>query len=94
MDFKRQTLDKYPIEIVIDGNMFNARRSNFINLQESVSGFGETRPEARIDLIKNEIMNDFKERWEDDTTCGGYYNELLSYLIDSLAKYEGICNTN
>ena len=38
-----------------DGNMFTAKRSDFVNLQESLCGFGSIEDEALRDLIRQEI---------------------------------------
>lgn len=40
----------------MDGNAWLATRSDFVDLQESLSGFGATPVEALNDLIMNEIM--------------------------------------
>lgn len=34
-----------------DGNKWCCVYENFINLQESLAGFGDTKEEARLDLI-------------------------------------------
>lgn len=39
----------------LDGNMWFAHGTDFINLQESRAGFGETLDEALEDLFKNEL---------------------------------------
>jgi len=38
-----------------DGNMWCATYSDFINLQESPAGFGDTIPEAIQDLLEQEV---------------------------------------
>ena len=38
-----------------DGDSFTAKRSDFINLQESYCGFGKTEDEAMRDLITQEL---------------------------------------
>jgi hypothetical protein len=43
---------RYNIKIGVDGDMFYAFGSNFINLQDSVCGFGKTLDLAVIDLIE------------------------------------------
>ena len=40
------------IKVYPDGNMQCAVFDNFINLQESIAGFGETREKAIIELFK------------------------------------------
>ena len=47
---------QYDIEYVKDGNMWNARMPNFINLQESISGFGNT-PLLALKDLKTNIKN-------------------------------------
>ena len=46
------------ITIQKDGNMWCAFRESFINLQESLSGFGDTAQEALNELLKEEANND------------------------------------
>lgn len=42
------------IRVELDGNAWCAKRSNFINLQESLAGFGPTRLDAVRDLLAYE----------------------------------------
>jgi len=42
------------IRYCMDGNMWMASRPNFVNLQESLAGFGESKELALADLIANE----------------------------------------
>jgi len=46
------------ITIQKDGNMWCATRSSFLNLQESLAGFGNTVEEALSNLLKEENKND------------------------------------
>lgn len=41
-----------------DGDMWCAIRNSFINLQESLAGFGNTVEEALTNLLKEENKND------------------------------------
>ncbi len=43
------------VRIYLDGDKWCAVRSDFINLQESLAGFGDTPSEARkeLDLLEN-----------------------------------------
>lgn len=43
-----------PFKTFIDGNMWCAVRHDFVNLQESLAGFGPTLYEAIVDYFKNE----------------------------------------
>lgn len=36
---------------------------------------------------KEEILKEFKTRWKDDTTVGGYYGELHTFLSKALDRY-------
>lgn len=42
------------INYQIDGNMWMATRPDFINVQESLAGFGETQELAKLDLERQE----------------------------------------
>lgn len=42
------------VNFSIDGNMMCCTRPNFINLQESIAGFGASNHEAAVDLLVNE----------------------------------------
>jgi hypothetical protein len=39
-----------------DGNQFCAVHSDFINLQESLAGFGSTEEKAKLDLQKKDFL--------------------------------------
>lgn len=59
-------MDKYNIlsgvKIVRDGNMLCAIRHDFVNLQVSHAGFGETPEQAVMDLLKVEGENTDKDK--------------------------------
>ena len=42
------------ISLEMDGNAWCAKRSSFVNLQESLAGFGASRLEAAKDLLRQE----------------------------------------
>ena len=64
-----------------DGDQWCATRENFIDLQESIAGFGDCQLSALQDLI----LGEWTDRWEDDTTCGGYWEgEIKPNLKKSL----------
>lgn len=48
--------DKIMGEVIygVDGNQYTAYREDFINLQESHCGFGDTNEEALKDLLRQE----------------------------------------
>lgn len=43
-----------PVNLFMDGNMWCCTRPDFVNLQESLSGFGTSRLNAVKDLIRQE----------------------------------------
>ena len=47
-------MDDKDIATGLDGNQYFAHRRDFINLQESLAGFGDTPEEAIEDLKKQE----------------------------------------
>lgn len=47
-----------------DGNKFTCRRPDFVNLQESLCGFGDTMEEAKADLLKHEFDKKRRELGE------------------------------
>lgn len=49
-------MDNKEISIYMDGDMWCAVRSDFINLQESLAGFGETPTLALEKLLKEEKL--------------------------------------
>lgn len=53
----KESID-YPIGVTLfrDGNAWCAVRANFVNLQESHAGFGDTRKEALADLVRQETV--------------------------------------
>lgn len=42
------------IRFVRDGDMWCAFRPGFVNLQESIAGFGPTQAQAEVDLVRGE----------------------------------------
>lgn len=52
----RWELNTDKIIIEMDGNAWCAHRDDFINLQESISGWGDTPEEALISLLKEETF--------------------------------------
>lgn len=47
-------MNKKSIIIEMDGDSWSARREDFINLQESIAGFGDNPLEALVDLFEHE----------------------------------------
>ena len=58
---KWNKMEKENINYFLDGNMWCAVRDDFINLQESVAGFGETQELARKELESNEGKNQINQ---------------------------------
>lgn len=61
--FVCNTPDSWPewwnkdINVVLDGNAWCAHDDEFINLQESIAGFGDTPGDAVIDFIRQKQKN-------------------------------------
>lgn len=45
----------------MDGNQYTCKRPDFVNLAESLCGFGDTPEQAKADLLKSEAENWKKE---------------------------------
>ena len=58
--------ERVKLKLSKDGNQWCATFQDFINLQESQAGFGETALEAFADLAKPELLEKYNARTRKD----------------------------